>query len=443
VSETVSARRRREILDALRRGTVPSHGLDLLAVGVERFAPALDTELDTVAAGGAAFKAVRGEYGAGKTFLARWFAERALRRGFAAAEVQISERETPLHRLETVYRRVAESLRTGSYPPSALRPVLDGWLYTLETDAAALGGDGHPAGDAVTALLERRLAAVSARTPVFGQALRAYRTATSAGDAATADGLAGWLGGQPQVGAAVKRAAGVRGDLDHFAAMGFLQGLLTVLRDSGHPGLLVVLDEVETLQRVRGDVRDKALNALRQLIDDLDSGRFPGLYLVVTGTPAFYDGPSGVPRLPPLAQRLATDFSTDARFDNPRAVQLRLPGFDRPALVTLGTRVRDLYAGAAEAPDRVRDRVGDGYVADLAGAVAGGFGDRVGIAPRVFLKKLVGDVLDRVDQFPDFDPRRDYRLTLQREELSEIERNAAGLAAPAAAASADDVELDV
>jgi hypothetical protein len=230
----------------------------------------------------------------------------------------------------------------------------------------------------------------------------------------------------------------VRGDLDHFAAMGFLQGLLAVLRDSGHPGLLLVLDEVETLQRVRGDVRDKALNALRQLIDEVDSGRFPGLYLVVTGTPAFYDGPSGVPRLPPLAQRLATDFSTDSRFDNPRAVQLRLPGFDQPALVALGTKVRDLYAGAASAPQRVRDRVGDAYLAELAGAVAGGLGNRVGVAPRVFLKKLVGDVLDRVDQFPEFDPHRDYRLTLRREELSAVERNAAGTAL-----SADDVELDV
>ncbi|EUA35237.1 hypothetical protein I552_6027 [Mycobacterium xenopi 3993] len=30
----MSARRRREILDALRRGTVPSNGLDQLAVGL-------------------------------------------------------------------------------------------------------------------------------------------------------------------------------------------------------------------------------------------------------------------------------------------------------------------------------------------------------------------------------------------------------------------------
>src|SRR5216683_2129605 len=103
----VSAARRREVIDALRRGTVPQAGLDLFAVGMDRFEAAIDDELATVAAGRATFKAVRGEYGSGKTFFARWLAERAKRRGMAAAEVQISETETPLHRLETVYRRLA------------------------------------------------------------------------------------------------------------------------------------------------------------------------------------------------------------------------------------------------------------------------------------------------------------------------------------------------
>jgi len=38
---------------------------------------------------------------------------------------------------------------------------------------------------------------------------------------------------------------------------------------------------------MRGDVRDKALNALRQLMDEIDSRRFPGLFLIITGTPRF------------------------------------------------------------------------------------------------------------------------------------------------------------
>jgi hypothetical protein len=446
VTSNPSPRRRREVIDALRRGTVPASGLDLLAVGLDRFMPALDASLDAVAGGGAAFKAVRGEYGSGKTFLTRYVAERALGQAFATAEVQISEAETPLHKLETVYRRIGESLRTASFPPSAFRPVLDSWLFTLESDAIAVDPQAAEQGadavnTAVERLLEKRLAAVSIHTPAFAQALRAYRAAAIAGDTATADALAAWLGGQPHVSASAKRSAGIRGELDHFGAMGFLQGLLEVLRDAGHPGLLLVLDEVETLQRVRSDVRDRALNALRQLLDEIDSGRYPGLFLMITGTSAFYDGPSGVSRLPPLAQRLATDFSTDSRFDNPRAVQLRLPGFDRDSLLALGGKVQDLYASGAEAPDRIAALVDDGYIVALADAVTGALGGKVGVAPRMFLKKLVTDILDRVDQFPDFDPRKHYALTVSPGELSQEERNAAAVTVPAW--RPDDIELDL
>ncbi len=424
----VSPARRRAVLDALRRGTVPAAGLDLFAVGTDRFAGTIGEDLAVCAAGGAVFKAVRGEYGSGKTFHARWVAERAKQAGLATSEIQISETETPLHRLETVYRRLCETLTTATEPPSAFRSVLDSWFFTLESTALqrSSDGSGDPAAvaDAVDELIGSRLADLASVAPGFAAGLRGYHRAVGDGDVATADALASWLSGQPHVAATARRSAGVRGDLDHFLALGFLQGLLRVLREIGHPGLLVVLDEVETLQRVRSDARTKALNALRQLIDDVDAGRFPGLYLMVTGTPAFFDGRQGVQLLPPLAARLATDFTTDARFDNPRAVQIRLTGFTVDRLVELGSRVRDLYRSGSAQPERLSSVVDDAYLATLAAAVTGQLGGQVGVAPRLFLRKLVADVLDRVDQFPDFDPRRDYRLTVAAQELTDVERQA-------------------
>ena len=169
------------------------------------------------------------------------------------------------------------------------------------------------------------------------------------GDTAIAEGLVAWLSGQPNVAAGVKRVANIKGTVDHVAALSFIQGLLVVLKDSGHPGMVLVLDEVETLQRMRADSREKALNALRQLIDELDAGRFPGLLLIITGTPSFFDGPQGMRKLPPLAQRLHTDFDTDIRFDNPRAPQIRLRPFDFEMLMEVGRKVRDIFADGSSA----------------------------------------------------------------------------------------------
>jgi hypothetical protein len=436
-----SPQRRSEILDALRRGTVPANGLDVLAVGLDRFAPTVDEELAAVRTGRGIFKAVRGEYGTGKTFFARWVQEQALRQGFAAAEVQVSETETPLHRLETVYRRLVERLSTADTRQGALRSIVDGWFFALEEEVLADGStdaaDESVLVERTSALMQQRLAPVTRHAPTFAACLRGYREALLVGQQEIAEGLIAWLAGLPNVSASIKRRAGIKGDIDHFGALSFLQGILLILRDSGHAGMVVVLDEVETLQRVRGDVRERALNALRQLMDELDAGRFPGLYLMMTGTPAFFDGPQGVQRLPPLAQRLHVEFTADARFDNPRAVQIRLASFDLQKLVQVGTRVRDLYAAGAAEEDRIRDLVDDAYVHDLARAVTGQLGGRVGVAPRVFLKKLVGEVLDRVDQFPEFHPRRDYALTLADSELTSTERSARG------ATSVDDIELDL
>lgn len=440
-SMALSPQRRAEMLDALRRGTVPGSALDALAVGLDRFEPTLREELAQVKLGRGLFKAVRGEYGTGKTFFARWLQEQALRQGFAVSEVQVSEVDTPLHRLEAVYRRLIERLSTPDTRGGALRSLVDGWFFALEEEVLAAGGaDGSDEAqlvEATTVLMEKRLEVVTRSAPAFAACLRGYRRALLEGNNEVAEGLLAWLGGSPTVSAAIKRHAGLKGELDHIGAMGFVQGLLVMLRDAGQPGLVLVLDEVETIQRVRGDVRERALNALRQLMDEVDAGRYPGLYLLVTGTPAFFDGPQGVQRLQPLAQRLHVDFMADPRFDNPRAVQIRLLNFDLAKLEEVGRRVRDAFADGSSQSERIRARVDDAYIATLAQAVTGGLGGRVGVAPRIFLKKLVGEVLDRVDQFTDFDPRRDYALTISDTELTASER------AGRPAASADDIELEL
>ncbi len=97
--------------------------------------------VQTVSGGGAAFKAVRGGHGSGKTFFSRWLTERAKRAGFATTEVQISEQKRPC----TSWRpSIGASLRTS--PPRRLsrapsetsltvgsnpRPRRQGWSRTI------------------------------------------------------------------------------------------------------------------------------------------------------------------------------------------------------------------------------------------------------------------------------------------------------------------------
>jgi len=431
--------RRREVIEALRRGTVPRRGLELFAVGMDRFEKAFDEELAAVAAGRGVFKALRGDFGCGKSFTARWLQAKAQQAGLATAEVQVSENDTPLHRLETVYRRAMEGLRTREWADGAFRSLIESWFYTLEEEVLSTGmppSNPTKLSDEVGKLLEGRLSEVSAIQPQFAAALRACHRARAEEDVTTAEGLMAWLMGQPNVGASVKRKAGIKGDIDHTGALAFLKGLLTVLKQTGRAGLVLVLDEVETIQRVRADSREKSLNALRQLVDDLYSERFPGLYVLITGTPAFFDGPHGVKRSPPLAQRLHVEFGPNPEHDSSRAAQIRLMPFDHDRLVVVGKRVRDLYP--TEHPDRIQAKVADEVIEALARGVTGKLGGKTGVAPRLFLRKLVGELLDKVDEHADYDPSRDFELVVRAEEMAVEERQAAGLEL-----GVDDIELEL
>ena len=412
------------IVSALRSGLVPSQGLGHFATGLEPVVEAVAQELDFVATGKGLSKWLRGEYGAGKTFAARYLCAKARERRFATAEVQISINDTPLHHLEAVYRRLIERLETAADGPNAFQAIVEGWLYQVGDEVTRLRGlaeDDPGFADATEQRLEDKLADLSRRNPAFAQVLRAYHRATHEGDFATAQGMLAWLAGQPHTDRSVLRSAGTRGKIDGQASLTFLAGLLQLLRQSGYAGLVVVLDEVETVQRMNVQTREKSLNALRQLMDMLAKDELPGLYLVVTGTRDFFEGYKGLKGLPPLHQRVQVTFSDDPRWDNLRAPQVRLLPFTEERLLAVGRRVRALYPAAS--PERVDDRVDDRFLEALVRQVTAGFGGKVALAPRLFLRELV-DILDRVDQHPDYDPAQHYKLALDDGKLTPEELGA-------------------
>jgi hypothetical protein len=429
-----------DIVQALRGGLVPRRGLHHLATGLDRLMEAVETELQFVARGRGASKWVRGEYGSGKTFATRLLCARARAQGFATAEVQISINDTPLHRLETVYRRLIERLETDSDGVGAFAPIVDGWLYQLGEEVQQLQGisEEDPGfADATERRLEDRLGELARQSPTFPAALRAYHRAMHEGDLPGAQGLIAWLAGQPHVSSQLLAKAKVKGQLDGQAALTFLAGLLCLLRQSGRSGLVLVLDEVETIQRMNAQTRERSLNALRQLMDLLAQEQLPGLYLVVTGTRDFFEGYKGLKGLAPLHQRVMVNFGDDPQFDNLRATQVRLSSFDEARLFEVGQRVRGLYPSAH--PERTLLRVNDSFLRALVQKVTEGFGGKVAVAPRVFLRELV-DVLDRVDQHEGYDPAAHHKLNLDEEVLGAEELAARRGEALASEATADEDE---
>jgi hypothetical protein len=406
------------VFESLRKGLVPERAIDAFAVGIEKQRGELHRQLELAHAGEGTIKFLRGGYGCGKTFMARLALLDAQAQGFATSFVVVSDNDLKFHRFDDVYRKVLTELGTAACPRGALGDILDRWIARVEEALVAAGeDDAAPDFDAkVKQRLDDDLASLTGgQAPQdFVRVIQTIFALKQAGEVAEAGALISWLCGSGNVGAAAKKAAGIKGDIESRDALDFLRGVLEIVKAAGYKGLVVVIDEAETILRMRADSRHKSLNGIRQIADA--AGSYPGMLWVFTGTPEFFDTRHGVAGLAPLHDRIR--FMKQGRFASLRQAQLELVPFDADRLRSVAMRLRELYP----ATDRVRleDAVSTAFVERLVAAVTAGFKGDVGVVPRQFLREFVTQ-LDMVEEHADYDPMAEYGF--QARELSPEEQH--------------------
>lgn len=405
------------IFERLRNGLVPQRGLDTFGVGIEKPRTEMHRQLKLVAGGEGNFKFLRGGYGCGKTFMSRLVQLDALDKGFATSFVVVSDNDLHFHRFDDVYRKVMQELCTPYCPRAALSDILDRWIGGVE-EALVAGGadDSAPDFDAkVSRRLEENLqSATGGAVPDdMVRALRAIFELKQAGQLTEAGALLSWLGGSTNVSAEAKKKALLRGEVGSRDALVYLRGIVEIVKAAGYAGLVIVIDEVETILRMRRDIRGKSLNGIRQIIDA--SANFPGLLWVFTGTPEFFDTQRGVAGLAPLHDRIR--FQNSGDHTTLRQAQVDLKPFNAGRLRDVALRLKELYP--AEEPTRVQRKITGPVVDALVARVTEGFRGDVGVVPRQFLRLFV-KMLDQVDEFDDYDPVEGEGLELV--EVTEDER---------------------
>ena len=392
------------IINALRRGTVPAGGLERIAVGLDMEEGVIGRQLDYVAKGGGDLKFIRGEYGSGKTFLVARALEIARSKGFVTSHVVISP-GTPFHKLKGIYQQVCANLRTAS-EEHAMKAVVDTWLFNIEERLLSVGCEGgeDAALEAATEReIEAALAGISEMNSALAATLRTYYRASNAGDFALAQAALGWISAEPNIGSELKRKAGIRGDIDDTVAFLFLQGLVSIIHGAGYSGLAIAIDELETTQGLQRNQREKAYQTLVRIIDTVDKGEMPRCFFLFTGTPALFDGSRGIRSLPPLYDRISVA-QTDG-YTNPRQPQIILSKFDTAKLELVALKVVDVYAHAFSEPDR--ERISHRFIRAMIKKITTRFGGRVDVIPRIFLKEFV-DILDKCELYEDYNPHDAY-----------------------------------
>ena len=408
---SISLRDREHVFEKLRSGVVPERGLDAFAVGIEKQRAELGRQLSRARDGEGAFKFLRGGYGCGKTFMARVAIHDAQlepdaatadkRKTFATSFVVVSDNDLHFHKFDDVYRKVVQGLATNvCQGGGALSDIIDRWIGRVEEGLIAGGADDSaPDFDAlVKARIEADVVSMTGgKAPEdMGRVLTAVFVAKQAGDTKTAGALLSWLSGSGNVSAAATKVAGVKGAITSTDAMAYLHGILEIVKAAGYAGLVIVIDEAETILRMRSEVRGKSLNGIRQIIDAAD--RFKGLLWIFTGTPDFFDGRRGVAGLQPLHDRIK--FEEVGGIATMRQPQLTLRPFDKERLKDVALRLRSLYPMGD--PNVVQQKITPERIeAEIAEVTKGLRGD-VGVVPRQFLRRLV-NLFDVIAENPDLE----------------------------------------
>lgn len=412
-----NARDVQHIFEQLRGGFVPERGLEAFAVGVEGPRGEIKRQLDLARSGEGRIKFLRGGYGCGKTFMAHLAVLDAQTANFATSFVVVSDNDLKFYKFDDVYRKVVSELGTARCPHGALGDILDRWIAKVEAGLVAAGADEDAADfrDQVRKRLGEELVSLTAQAAPqdFVRVVQTIFDLKEKGDFANAGALLSWLGGSGNVGAQAKTLAKVKGDIGSRDALAYLRGILEIAKAAGYAGLLVVVDEAETILRMRKDSRHKSLNGIRQIADA--SKDFPGLVWLFTGTPDFYDTQWGVKGLQPLHDRIK--FQEDRGFVSLRQPQLELKPFDADRLRQVARRLRAMYPATPEARPRLDREIDDDFIVEMVRQVTAGFRGDVGIVPRQFLREFVA-VMDRVDEHPDYHPRDAYEFVADAAPLS-------------------------
>ncbi len=406
---TLSVADAREILSALRLGTVPQKGLGAIAVGVEEILSDLDEQLEFVATGRSGFRFVQGAYGSGKSFLCSLARDRALDSNFATSAFAISA-DAPVGDMAMLYRRVAEGLRTAERRSScALRDIVERWLSVTFERCAQIEGVSPRSREhlpQITQLVEKQIEAalddVGGADVGLARALRAYFVGRSSMNPELARDAIQWLRGSKSLPVDARRKLGVKGEVTRDTAFAMLVGLLRLVRLAGYRGTLITMDEAETILRLPlSSQRQAAYETLRLFIDACGENSLPGAFFVVTGTEQFLaDRHAGVASYAALAQRIERPVGVDVP-DARRSALLVLRGLDTEKLAQVARTVRDLHGMAFNYNARLR--LSDELLARLSQQATTAFGEETPRVPRRFLREVIY-LCDLCEEHQHYDP---------------------------------------
>ncbi len=263
----------RAIIEDLRKGSVPADYVPFFTVGRDRWLTFIQDDLKNyIAEGGAKVRFLSGDYGDGKTHFMSIIRHMALESDFAVSFVVLT-REVPIHKFEAVYQAICRQLR-GRFSGVGIRDLLAQWIEDLTQQEAAATRPLEDLAETLRNLPEMNINFANALTAL------AHNRLTPLNDGEKQENRDGerdiilhWF----EAGKVTKRELkpfGIFEVVNKTNSKQMLNSLNAFLRFKGHKGLILLLDELETVIAQSASVRNAAYENVRLLIDNSEQAQY-------------------------------------------------------------------------------------------------------------------------------------------------------------------------
>lgn len=395
----------KQLLKALRVGTVPQYGIEEILVGHENQIEELLQEIAEIKEKqSSAIRFIQGEYGSGKTMLTAYLMEKALNMNFCVSQV-IIDPTVQLGNFAQVYNSFCQNLRSPqSMDGSGIVNVLEKWafkqfcIYQNVEGMEETSLNQEQINNFMTHL-ETEMVSVLNLEPSFARAVGSFAAGKVNKNSELSKYALDWIRGSDKIPSKeYSKQLGLKGKINGDDAYNFLKGVLMLTKEAGYAGTIVVLDEVETIRNIPNkSIRKKAYEIIRHILDDIGAGKFTCALFLITATPEFFTHRTGIKEYTALEERIRLIISEGGNRSNKQPILELLP-LQKEHLFLLASKIRKIH-GEAEGWD-IMNRIPDPDLTSLAQYVSSGALGIQESEPRAFLKKLI-ECFDIVKEKPN------------------------------------------
>ncbi len=329
-------------------GTPPEFGLNTFTIGLEKYLKVLEDEYfqSLLKYRLSSFKLVVGNYGGGKTHFLYLVRDLAFRNNYACSYVALSPVECPFDKLELVYKQIVINLSPPLKEEDLLKPrpvgieyFIKNWYYDLKATTV----QERPGSEGVFNMMEYIHGLGTMESSSFSNSVKSAFLALASEDYETFETLIQWLKGE-EIPKEMKMRYRISERLEKTNAFRMIRSLAQWIASIGYSGLVLLFDEAERgISISRSLDKRRALDNLRQIIDECGNARLPGtmFFYAIPNEDQLLDGSGGVYEA--LKQRLRSSFTRI----NPSGVKINLEELDiKPDafLMELGKKLAGIFS---------------------------------------------------------------------------------------------------